>query len=325
MTLALVVNEDFSETCSAADTTWSSQERTPLLVAVSTPRPTSADDDRTVVPLLVRPPVDPPASVDSASAGRRGEHSAAEEERHRRVHLLLAAMIASDDPAEQKSLQSKVVLEHQGVARSIAARYRGRGVERGDLEQLAYLGLVKAVLRWQPGRSEDFLQFAVPTIAGEIKRYFRDHSFMVRPPRRIQELRAALHAPGDEGGPADAAHRSDEEMGSSLGVRADIVREARQAVNLCRPRSLDAPGMSGQSLSQTWGTEDCELQNVEDRLAVGEMLEVLTDRERDVVRMRFSDGLSQARIGEEIGVSQMQVSRLLRGIVGKLRTVLADA
>lgn len=280
------------------------------------PRPESDDDN--VIQLPVRPTRE--------ASGRRGfEHSVAEGDRHQRVRVLLTDMVACDDPIARKNLQSKVVLEHQGVARSIAARYRGRGVERGDLEQLAYLGLVKAVLRWQPGRSEDFLQFAVPTIAGEIKRYFRDHSFMVRPPRRIQELRAALNAPGEDAGRAESAHRSDAEISEALGVDAESVREARQAVDLCRPRSLDAPGISGQSLSQSWGADDEELNHVEDRLAVEEMLELLTDRERAVVRMRFVEGLSQARIGKEIGVSQMQVSRLLRGIVVKLRGMLAEA
>ena len=90
------------------------------------------------------------------------------------------------------AFRKSVVTEYLPVARSLASRYSGRGVERADLEQLAFLGLVKAVRRWEPGRSEDFLQFAVPTIVGEIKRYFRDHSWLVRPPRRIQELRAAI-------------------------------------------------------------------------------------------------------------------------------------
>ena len=245
-------------------------------------------------------------------------------DRHERVRQLLNQMIGSEDPRERRDLAARVVLEHQGVARSIAARYRGRGVERADLEQLAYLGLLKAVQRWQPGRSEDFLQFAVPTVAGEIKRYFRDHSFMVRPPRRIQELRAALSAGDADGFDQTGKKRSEDDLGAEFGVNPAIIREARQASELCHPRSLDAPTATGQSLTDCWGFADERLEQVEDRLTVEEMLTALTDRERAVVRMRFVDGLSQARIGEEIGVSQMQVSRLLRGIAGKLREQLAS-
>ncbi len=245
-------------------------------------------------------------------------------DRHDRVRELLSRMIESEDADVRRELAAQVVLEHQGVARSIAARYRGRGVERADLEQLAYLGMLKAVQRWQPGRSEDFLQFAVPTVAGEIKRYFRDHSFMVRPPRRIQEVRAALsvsEADGvDQGGP----RRSEEDLSDEFGVTAGVIREARQASELCHPRSLDAPTITGQALTQSWGCEDERIEQVEDRLTVSSMMTALTERERAVVRMRFVDGLSQARIGEEIGVSQMQVSRLLRGIAGKLRDQLAS-
>jgi RNA polymerase sigma-B factor len=266
----------------------------------------------------------PEPTRSSRSEGRAAVVGSTEFERHERVRSLLSEMIDCSDPVQRKALQSKVVLEHQGVAKSIAARYRGRGVERGDLEQLAYLGLVKAVMRWQPGRSEDFLQFAVPTIAGEIKRYFRDHSFMVRPPRRLQEVRAALNtvAEDDHGRPAD--HRSDNDLGEELGVGADVIRQARQAGELCHPRSLDAPGVTGQSLGDSWGADDEELQHVVDRLAVERMMAGLTEREQAVVQMRFADGMSQARIGEVIGVSQMQVSRLLRGIVCKLRTALAE-
>ncbi len=253
---------------------------------------------------------------------RGGERSQPEIDRHDRVRRLLDEVASCTDPARRKTLQSRVVLEHQSVARSIAARYRGRGVERGDLEQLAYLGLVKAALRWEPGRSEDFLQFAVPTIAGEIKRYFRDHSFMVRPPRRIQELRAAMTAPDASLTDRPLAQRSDAEVSARLGVDEGSVREARQASALCRPRSLDAPGLSGQSLSSTWGQEDGRLAHVEERLTVAALLDQLTERERTVIRMRFVEGLSQSRIGEEIGVSQMQVSRLLRGISAKLRTLI---
>ncbi len=254
--------------------------------------------------------------------GRFVERSQSESDRHDRVRQLLDEAASCIDPVRRQRLQSRVVLEHQNVAKAIAARYRGRGVERGDLEQLAYLGLVKAARRWEPGRSEDFLQFAVPTIAGEVRRYFRDQLPMIRPPRKVQELRAAMTAPDTGVTDRALAQRSDAEISAELGVEEGAVREARQASAVCHPRSLDAPSLSGQTLSQTWGQDDGRLVDVEERLTVAALLDQLTERERTLVRMRFAQELSQSRIGEEIGVSQMQVSRLLRGISAKLRTLV---
>ena len=195
----------------------------------------------------------------------------------------------------------------------------------GDLEQLAFLGLVKAVRRWQPGRSEDFLQFAVPTIVGEIKRYFRDHSWLVRPPRRIQELRAAISEAEQSGRHRDGSGPTEAELAAATGVTPRDIGEARAAAACCRPRSLDESQGVGLALALSWGDDDPELRRVEDRATVGRLMDTLTEREREVVRMRFGNGWSQSRIGSEIGVSQMQVSRWLRTIADKLRTSLEAA
>ncbi len=212
-----------------------------------------------------------------------------------------------------------MVTEYLPVARSLASRYSGRGVERCDLEQLAFLGLVKAVRRWEPGRSEDFLQFAVPTVVGEIKRYFRDHSWLVRPPRRIQELRAAINDAEQTFRHADGSGPTEAEIATTTGVSTKEIGEARAAAACCRPRSLDEVQGAGLALALGWGEEDPELRRVEDRITVQRLLATLTDREREVVRMRFGNGWSQSRIGAELGVSQMQVSRWLRTIAEKLR------
>jgi len=223
------------------------------------------------------------------------------------------------DPAQQQELRRQIVTEYLPVARSLASRYAGRGVERCDLEQLAFLGLVKAVRRWQPGRSEDFLQFAVPTIVGEIKRYFRDHSWLVRPPRRIQELRAAISEAEQTYRHNDGTGPTEDEIAEVTGVSNREVGEARAAATYCRPRSLDEGQGVGLALSLGWGEEDPELRRVEDRITISRLMATLTERERQVVQMRFSKGWSQSRIGNEIGVSQMQVSRWLRAIADKLR------
>ncbi len=243
-------------------------------------------------------------------------------ERAQRIRDLLEYTAVCDDPEDLQRCREQVVVEYVPVARSLAARYSGRGVERCDLEQLAFMGLVKAVQRWRPGRSDDFLQFAVPTILGEIKRYFRDHSWLVRPPRRIQELRAAiaeaeqLHRHRDGSAPQDA------ELAEVTGANLEDISEARVAVACRRPRSLDEDQGAGLAIAQSWGAEDVELRRVEDRATVERLLGSLTERERDVVQMRFARGWSQSRIGKEVGVSQMQVSRWLRAITEKLRTCL---
>ena len=240
-------------------------------------------------------------------------------DRAQRVRELLERSAACSDPSEQQRTRRLVVTEYLPVAKSLAARYSGRGVERCDLEQLAFLGLVKAVRRWQPGRSEDFLQFAVPTIVGEIKRYFRDHSWLVRPPRRIQELRAAINEAEQTHRHRDGTGPTEAELAAVTGVAPRDIGEARAAATYCRPRSLDEGQGVGLALARGWGDEDPELRRVEDRLTVQRLLASLTERERDVVRMRFGDGWSQSRIGAELGVSQMQVSRWLRTITDKLR------
>ena len=236
-----------------------------------------------------------------------------------RVREMLEQTAACTDPSQQQELRSQVVTEYLPVARSLASRYAGRGVERCDLEQLAFLGLVKAVRRWQPGRSEDFLQFAVPTIVGEIKRYFRDHSWLVRPPRRIQELRAAISEAEQTYRHNDGTGPTEDEIAEVTGVSSRDVGEARAAATYCRPRSLDEGQGLGLALSLGWGEEDQELRRVEDRITIARLMATLTDRERQVVQMRFNKGWSQSKIGSEIGVSQMQVSRWLRAIADKLR------
>ncbi len=253
------------------------------------------------------------------SAGSPTIASAPKGDRAQRVRELLERSAQCSDPAERQRYRRSIVTEYLPVARSLASRYSGRGVERCDLEQLAFLGLVKAVGRWQPGRSEDFLQFAVPTIVGEIKRYFRDHSWLVRPPRRIQELRAAINEAEQTYRHTDGTGPSESELATVTGVSSRDIGEARAAAACCRPRSLDEGQGVGLALALGWGDEDPELRRVEDRVTVQRLLATLTERERDVIRMRFDNGWSQSRIGQEIGVSQMQVSRWLRTIAEKLR------
>ncbi len=190
--------------------------------------------ERPTLPAPVAAAPRPPSSGHTIAAAPTGE-------RAQRVRDLLEFTASCTDEVELQRCREQIVTEYLPVARSLAARYAGRGVERGDLEQLACLGLVKAVQRWQPGRSDDFLQFAVPTIVGEIKRYFRDHSWLVRPPRRIQELRAAISEAEQLYRHRDGSAPTDAELASVTGAKAEDIGEARAASACCRPRSLRRP------------------------------------------------------------------------------------
>lgn len=249
------------------------------------------------------------APASSVRAGARSE----------RVSTLLAELANCSDPAERHRIQSEVAEATLPVARSIASRYRGRGVDIGDLEQIAALGLVKAARRWKPGLSDDFLQYAVPTISGEIKRYFRDCWWTVRPPRRLQEARAAVAQAEQDLRQRSGREPADQELAVELDIDLRTVRQAKAVRQCSRPSSLEDPASDNGLIDQALAGEDQDLQRAENRIAVQTLLRTLSDRDREVVDLRYFRGWSQARIGEHIGVSQMQVSRILRGICAKLR------
>ncbi|WP_166442304.1 sigma-70 family RNA polymerase sigma factor [Nakamurella flava] len=288
--------------------------------------------DDHIVPALDAAPTIPavapsspsPAPADpSAAPARPGQplSSAPSRERAARCRDLLDQALTCGNEARARRLRGEVVEAYLPAARSIAARYAGRGVDRADLEQLASIGLVKAARRWQPGLSEDFLQFAVPTMVGEIKRYFRDHSFVVRPTRRVQELRAQVRQAQHDHWQRHGSDPTDHDLAVATGADVADVREARAASGVCRPPSLDEPQGAGWAITQTLGEVDDRIGDIENRMMVARLLQSLTERERRVVQLRFEMQWSQSQIGQELGVSQMQISRWLRAITIKLREV----
>jgi RNA polymerase sigma-B factor len=227
------------------------------------------------------------------------------------------------------------VLVNREVAEAVAHRYANRGVGTEDLEQVAYLGLVKAARRFDPGRGTDFLSFAVPTIRGEIQRYFRDNSWAIRPSRRLQELHTQLRIVGpaltqELGRPPSSA-----DLARRLGVSRAAIEEtqAMASARYYSPLSLDggandsgtSDGSPTRSLVDCLGAEDPELDRVETLATVRPALTDLNPRQRLILNLRFIDGWSQQRIGGDIGVSQMQVSRLLHSTLAQLRTRLGAA
>jgi RNA polymerase sigma-B factor len=226
--------------------------------------------------------------------------------------------------AERARLVEEVILANTGVARSMAQRYARRGVPVQDLEQVAYLALVRAAQKYDGDRADDFLTYAVPTIRGELKRWFRDHGWAVRPPRAVQELQGAVLRAR-----AEADHElTIDELADRLDVSARSVREALTARGCFAPDSLDAPVRSGDDASAPLGEMlpgvDGGLEECETRLVLEQALDTLEDRDKLVVRLRYSEELSQAEIGRIIGVTQAQVSRILTSITQTLRVQLQD-
>jgi RNA polymerase sigma-B factor len=204
--------------------------------------------------------------------------------------------------------------EHMRLAEFLARRFSHRGESPEDLRQVALVGLLKAVERFEPDRGLQFSSFATPTITGELKRHFRDKGWAVRVPRRIQELHLELDRTvadlnqelGRPPTPAENAQRA--------GVLEEDVLESMEAGSLYRLASLDSSRSDDEaapSPAQRLGEFDHELGAVENRVAVSEMLSLLPEREQKIVYLRFFEGLTQSEIAEQIGISQMHVSRLL--------------
>ncbi|GAA1520454.1 sigma-70 family RNA polymerase sigma factor [Kribbella lupini] len=237
-------------------------------------------------------------------------------------HLLrLGAAVDADRRA---SYQDRAVELGVPMAHTLAARYRQRGVEREDLNQIACVGLVKAVRGYRPGPETDFRSYAVPTIRGELRKHFRDTAWMVRPPRRIQDLQTAINA--TEGELAIRLQRwpTYDDLATAIGVPAGEIVDAQRAQGCFHPVSLDArlrtaPDLTLEHLLSGPGNTYELVEHVE---TLRPVVAQLPERDRLILRRRFVDHRSQAEIGAEIGVSQMQVSRLLQRIMLLLRSAL---
>jgi RNA polymerase sigma-B factor len=240
------------------------------------------------------------------------------------THELLLEADGLPDPRHQELLD-EVVLLNAPVARSIASRYRSKGVDADDLEQVAYLGLVKAANGYRLDASTAFLSYAVPTIRGELKRYFRDCAWTIRPPRRVQEMQGSIAAAEPELIQQLGRVPSDEETAEALGTDAAEIAEASSVRGCFSTLSLDAPGTpeGGTSLLDAVADAEPGYDLVEDVHTLTPAVASLGDRDKRILELRFRNGLTQEEIGAELGVSQMQVSRLLRGILDRLRTELA--
>jgi RNA polymerase sigma-B factor len=205
------------------------------------------------------------------------------------------------------------------LVRSLAWKYAGRGEPMDDLVQAGMVGLVKAIDRFDLDAGHRFVSFAVPNVTGEIRRHFRDHTWAVHVPRTLQELEAKVHLERRTAESRMEPEPTDEALAKTLDVPVDRIREATTCGRAYRAMSLDHPAGDGQDLMATRGSTDEGYDLVDDRWALKDAMADLSERDRSVVRMRFFDELLQREIAERIGVSQMQVSRIISGALDRMR------
>ncbi len=238
---------------------------------------------------------------------------------------LFARARAGDEHAREQLIERYLPL-----ARRLARRYQRSEEPLEDLVQVASLGLLKAVDRYDTTRETAFSSFAVPTILGELRRHFRDRTWSVRVPRELQELALRVDKTVAELSSREGRAPTVAEIATALDASEEQVLDALQAAGAYRAGSLDAPrsGASedpqGESVADAIGVEEGGYERAEERATLGPMFAHITERERLVLTLRFGEDLTQAEIGERIGVSQMQVSRLIRQALARLREGLRE-
>jgi RNA polymerase sigma-B factor len=218
-----------------------------------------------------------------------------------------------------RALRDELVRRHLPLVHFLARRFRDRGEALPDLVQVATIGLIKAVDRFDPARGVEFAAFATPTIAGEIKRHFRDRAWAVRVPRKLQEQKAAVSRATTSLFQTLGRSPTVSELATHTALSEEQVLESLE-IHAYATVSLDAePAGDAVPLSEVLGELDAALEKVEYREALRPMLEQLGDRERQILLLRFFAGMTQSEIASEVGISQMHVSRLLARTLARLR------
>jgi RNA polymerase sigma-B factor len=247
----------------------------------------------------------------------------------RTEELLTELTITSAEDPRWEQIRSELVRIHTPLVRHITRCYTGRSESRDDIEQAAMLGLVKAINRYDPAYGGRFLAFAMPTMTGEVKRYFRDHTWAMRMSRRLQELRLALRTARQDFIQEHGRPPTVPEISELLGITEEETIETLGATDAYQPISLDVPVTDAQDtlpLADLIGDHDPHLETVLDRNALRPLLEELPDRERTILLYRFYGNKTQTEIADLLGISQMHVSRLISRTLTQLRTkLLQDA
>ncbi|MBT2537370.1 sigma-70 family RNA polymerase sigma factor [Arthrobacter sp. ISL-69] len=227
----------------------------------------------------------------------------------------------------RQTFENQLVLEYLDLAEALAARFQARGRDRADLNQVAYLGLVKAARGFDAGRGSSFAAYAAPTITGELKRYMRDRCWMVRPPRHLQDLRSELLRSEPVLAQALGHAPTAAELAVELGVPPDAVREAMAAAASMHPASLDAAEARPDStpLAETLVSgDDDPLDRLEELICLNQAIRKLTTEDQELLYRRYFCEESQSELGRRFGVSQMQVSRRLSRVLVRLQGLLQE-
>ena len=255
---------------------------------------------------------------------RRAGTSASTQLTRDRSHTLFEELTAATtSPARRSTCREELVRLHLPLVEHCARRFINRGEPLDDLVQVGTIGLIKSVDRFDCARGVEFSTYATPTIIGEIKRYFRDKGWAIRVPRRLQELRMSISAVTSEMSQELGRSPTPRELAVKLGVEVEEVMEGLESANAYSTLSLDAGDSSaegaGSSMLDTLGVDDEALDHVEIRESIKPLIEQLPSREKTILLLRFFRGMTQSQIAEEIGVSQMHVSRLLNRTLEQLR------
>jgi RNA polymerase sigma-B factor len=267
-----------------------------------------------------------PSVMDATAAEELDDRS-----RSTRTKDLFEERSATTDPHERRRLAEEIVTINLPVADSLAQRYSARGLPLDDLTQEARLALVRVVETFRPEYGHDFLSYAVPSILGGLRKQFRDSGWTVRPPRRIQEAQQAINQARSDLLQELGREPRVSELAAALDLDQDTVIEALSADGCYTPASLDRPvggegdaDPGGRTLGSVLGSDDPDFASCEARVVLRPLLSRLEERDRRVLKLRFVDGLTQREVGEEIGVTQMQVSRILSRIFSTLRDELGE-
>ena len=265
--------------------------------------------------------------TEEARTAREASEARAERARHRSLHRTPKGKAAWDKDRTRElfrqykatgdpEVRDQLIVSHLNLVRFLASKFKNRGEPLDDLIQVGTIGLIKAIDRFDPSRGLEFTTYATPTILGEIKRHFRDKGWSVRVPRRLQELSAKVNQANDELTNDLSRSPSVEEIAKRVGASVDDVLEAMESSSAYSSVPLEGGGSSDDddapSVIDHYATEDENLAASDDRIVLEDAIRDFSPREKDVIRMRFFEGMTQVEIAERLGISQVQVSRLLR-------------
>ncbi|MFE9170461.1 SigB/SigF/SigG family RNA polymerase sigma factor [Streptomyces kebangsaanensis] len=273
-----------------------------------------------------------------ATGGTMSEHERNSEDDGRGVHgaqhgpqdrsgaraMFVELRTLKEGSPQYAELRNQLVRMHLPLVEHLARRFRNRGEPLDDLTQVATIGLIKSVDRFDPDRGVEFSTYATPTVVGEIKRHFRDKGWAVRVPRRLQELRLSLTTATAELSQLHGRSPTVHELAERLAISEEEVLEGLESANAYSTLSLDVPDTDDESpaVADTLGAEDEALEGVEYRESLKPLLEDLPPREKRILLLRFFGNMTQSQIAQEVGISQMHVSRLLARTLAQLREKL---